>query len=63
MAQRIIFLFLALPTIIRIGVLVLASGDTLDLLYHGAPLGWAIDLDRCTYHAQDMKGRVIVVAR
>ncbi len=46
MAQRIIFLFLALPTVMRMGVLILTAAGTSDLLYHAAPLAWAIDLDR-----------------
>jgi hypothetical protein len=45
MAQRISFLFLALPPIMRAGVLILAAGGTLDLLYHAAPAGWAMNLD------------------
>jgi hypothetical protein len=44
--QRIIFLYLALPRIMQIGLLFLAAGGTLDLLYHAAPPGWSVDLER-----------------
>jgi hypothetical protein len=45
MTQRIIFLVSALPPVMRMGVLILAAGGTLDVLYHAAPAGWAIGLD------------------
>lgn len=46
MTQRIVFLFLALPLVMRVGVLILVAGGSLDLLYHVAPLAWTVDLDR-----------------
>ena len=45
MAQRIFILFTELPGLMRLGVLILAIGGTLDVLYHAAPPGWAIQLD------------------
>jgi hypothetical protein len=45
MAQRIFRLFTELPGLMRLGVLILAIGGTLDLLYHAAPPMWAIQLD------------------
>ena len=45
MVQRIITLFSELPGLMRLGVLILAIGGTLDLLYHAAPPGWAMQLD------------------
>jgi hypothetical protein len=44
MTQRVIFLYLTLPLVLRMGLLLLATGGTLDLLYHAAPPGWAMDL-------------------
>jgi hypothetical protein len=122
MVQRIFILFTELPGLMRVGVLILVIGGALDVLYHTAPPGWAIQLNVvlgsravvahlmtlfgmvvtlvglfahrasarivpvevsspegrsgaiifdqpgaysyiCTYHAQDMKGTVNVVAR
>jgi hypothetical protein len=45
MAERIIFRFMELPVVMRLGMLILAAGGALDVLYHAAPLGWAIWLD------------------
>ena len=45
MAQRIFMLFTELPGLMRLGVLILAIGGTLDLLYHAAPPGWTMQLD------------------
>jgi hypothetical protein len=45
MSQRIIFLYLTLPCMMQIGLLLLAIGGTLDLLYHAAPPGWSMDLE------------------
>src|SRR4051794_4964649 len=45
MVQRIFILFTELPRLMRLGVLLLAIGGTLDVLYHGAPPGWAVQLD------------------
>ena len=45
MAQRIFILFTELPGLMRLGVLILVIGGTLDVLYHAAPPGWAIQLD------------------
>ncbi len=45
MSQRLISLVSALPLLMRIGVLMLATGGTLDLLYHAAPVGWEMELD------------------
>ena len=45
MVQRIFMLFTELPGLMRLGVLILATGGALDLLYHAAPLGWAVQLD------------------
>ena len=45
MAQRIFILFTELPGLMRLGVLILAIGGTLDLLYHAAPPVWAMRLD------------------
>ena len=45
MAQRIFILFTELPGLMRLGVLILAIGGTLDVLYHAAPPVWAIQLD------------------
>jgi hypothetical protein len=45
MVQRIFILFTELPGLMRLGVLLLAIGGTLDLLYHAAPPGWAMQLD------------------
>ena len=45
MAQRIFMLFTELPGLMRLGVLILVIGGGLDVLYHAAPPGWAIQLD------------------
>ena len=45
MAQRIFTLFTELPSLMCLGVLILAIGGALDLLYHTAPPGWAMQLD------------------
>jgi hypothetical protein len=45
MVQRIFILFTELPGLMRLGVLILAIGGILDLLYHAAPPGWVIPLD------------------
>jgi hypothetical protein len=45
MAQRIFILFTELPGLMRLGVLILVIGGTLDVLYHTAPPVWAIQLD------------------
>jgi len=45
MAQRISVLFLELPGPMRLGVLILVIGAALDVLYHAAPPGWAMQLD------------------
>jgi len=45
MAQRIFILFTELPGLMRLGVLILVIGGALDLLYHAAPPGWAVQLD------------------
>jgi hypothetical protein len=45
MAQRIFTLFTELPGLMRLGVLILAIGGALDLLYHAAPPGWTMQLD------------------
>ena len=45
MVQRIFILFTDLPGLMRLGVLTLAAGGASDLLYHAAPLGWALQLD------------------
>jgi hypothetical protein len=45
MAQRIFILFTELPGLMRLGVLILVIGGGLDLLYHAAPPGWAMQLD------------------
>jgi hypothetical protein len=45
MVQRIFMLFTELPGLMRLGVLILAIGGTLDVLYHAAPPGSAIQLD------------------
>src|SRR3954467_5400293 len=45
MVQRIFILFTELPGLMRLGVLLLAIGGTLDVLYHAAPPGWAVQLD------------------
>ena len=60
MAQRIIWLVSALPPVMRIGVLVLATGGTLDLLYHAAPPALAIDMDRYL-GAQGMGAHVVTL--
>jgi hypothetical protein len=44
MVQRIFILFTELPGLMRLGVLLLAIGGTLDVLYHAAPPGWAVQL-------------------
>jgi hypothetical protein len=45
MAQRIFMLFTGLPSLMRLGVLILVIGGALDVLYHAAPPGWAMQLD------------------
>ena len=45
MVQRIFILFAELPGLMRVGVLILVIGGALDVLYHAAPPGWAIQLD------------------
>jgi hypothetical protein len=40
------FWFLTLPVVMRLGLLILIAGACLDLLYHIAPPGWAMDLER-----------------
>ena len=45
MAQRIFMLFTELPGLMRLGVLILVIGGGLDLLYHAAPPGWAMQLE------------------
>jgi hypothetical protein len=45
MVQRIFILFTELPGLMRLGVLILVIGGTLDVLYHAAPPVWAIQLD------------------
>ena len=45
MLERISLLFTALPGLMRLGVLILAIGGMLDLLYHAAPPGWAVQMD------------------
>ena len=45
MVQRIFILFTELPGLMRLGVLILVIGGTLDVLYHAAPPVWAVQLD------------------
>jgi hypothetical protein len=45
MVQRIFILFTELPGLMHVGVLILVIGGALDVLYHAAPPGWAIQLD------------------
>jgi hypothetical protein len=45
MVQRIFILFTELPFLMRLGVVILAIGGALDLLYHAAPPGWSMQLD------------------
>ena len=45
MTQRIFVLFIGLPRVMRLGLLILVIGGTLDLLYHAAPPGWTMRLD------------------
>ena len=45
MVQRIFALFAGLPGLMRLGVLMVAAGGASDLLYHAAPLAWAMPLD------------------
>jgi hypothetical protein len=45
MAQRIFTLFTELPGLMRLGVLILAIGGALDLLFHATPPGWTMQLD------------------
>jgi hypothetical protein len=45
MIQRIFILFTELPGLMRLGVLILAIGGALDVLYHAAPPVWAMQLD------------------
>ena len=46
MAHQIIVRFLSLPVMMRLGLLVLACGATLDMVYHVAPPGWSMDLQQ-----------------
>ena len=46
MAHQIIVRFLSLPGIMRLGLLMLACGATLDLAFHAAPPGWSMDLQQ-----------------
>jgi hypothetical protein len=46
MRQWIFIQFTEQPGPMRLGVLILAIGGTLDLLYHAAPPGWTMQLDR-----------------
>ena len=46
MTQRILVLFIELPRVMRLGLLILVIGGTLDLLYHAAPPGWTMQVDR-----------------
>ena len=46
MVQRIFILFTDLPGLMRLGMLTLAAGGAADLLYHAAPVGWAVYLGR-----------------
>jgi hypothetical protein len=45
MVERIFELFTALPALMRLGVIILAIGGLLDLFYHAAPPGWALQMD------------------
>jgi hypothetical protein len=45
MVQRIFGMYTELPGLMRLGVLILVIGGGLDVLYHAAPPGWAIQLD------------------
>ena len=45
-AQRIFTLFMELPSLMRMGVLILLIGGTLDLCYHALPPAWAMWMDR-----------------
>jgi hypothetical protein len=45
MMQRFFILFTQLPGRMRLGVLLLAIGGTLDVLYHAAPPAWAVQVD------------------
>jgi hypothetical protein len=45
MTRRIFSLFTELPGLMRLGVLILAAGGALDLLYHAAPHAWASALE------------------
>jgi hypothetical protein len=45
MVQRIYTFFTELPGLMRLGVLILAIGGVLDVLYHAAPPIWAMQLD------------------
>jgi hypothetical protein len=46
MARRSISLVSAFPPLMRVGLLILVAGGTLDLLYHAAPMAWAMELDQ-----------------
>jgi len=46
MRQRIFVQFMGLPRVMQLGLLILIIGGTLDLLYHAAPPGWAMQLGR-----------------
>ena len=45
MTQRIFVLFMGLPRVMRLGLVVLAIGGGVDLFYHAAPPGWAMQLE------------------
>ena len=45
MTQRVIRSISALPLLMRLGLLILVAGATLDLVYHAAPMTWAMALD------------------
>src|SRR5689334_25350613 len=69
MVQRIFILFTELPGLMRLGVLILAIGGTLDLLYHAAPPVWAIQLevvlgsDGVIAHLMTIFGMVVTLVR
>jgi hypothetical protein len=45
MTERIFVFLMGLPHIMRLGLLILVIGGMLDLLYHAAPPGWALQMD------------------
>ena len=67
MVQRIFSLFTELPSLMRLGVLILVIGGTLDVLYHAAPPGWAIQLnvvvgsDGVVAHLMTLFGMVVTL--